>query len=120
MGHSGFVFEQQSLVFSNARERSAIRHGAGHVDDLSPLIPDVMLRGLGVQRFVDMLSALGNPIPLALSTNDVEALECEARRIDLAMAPIAARITAMLFQLLSNGRGAPDIRLDGRHRRRRR
>jgi len=55
---------------------------------------------------------------VASATHDVEALEREARRVNLAATGGATGVVAMLFKLLTDGDGTADVGLDGGDRRR--
>ena len=54
------------------------------------------------------------PVVVAPAADDVEALQGEARRIDLGVAARALGPLPVLGQLLADRRGAADVRLDGR------
>src|SRR5687768_571954 len=52
-------------------------------------------------------------IPVSPSAHDIEALEGEAWRIHLAVTGGAAGVVPMLFELLPNRHGTPNVRFHG-------
>ena len=111
------VLDEQPLELAHVLERPAVGQCAGRVDRQR-----VMERErLPVQaEALDRRDLLGHrPVALAVAAHHVEALQREARRVHLAVAGRAARVGAVLLELLADRDRAADVRLDGLDRRRR-
>src|SRR5438105_2139712 len=68
--------------------------------------------GLGLVRGVAVAE---RPVPGPPPADHVEALQGEPRRVDPVVTSRARRVGAVLGEQLPDGRGAADVRLDGRH-----
>ena len=93
----------------------AVRHHVGGVH-----LRTLATYGIRWPSIVTGLAVADGAVVVAPAADDVEPFQGEAGRIDLAMASGTGLDLAVLGQLFADRRGAADVRLDGRHVRRRR
>ena len=109
--------DQQPLELAHVLERPAVGQRAGRIDRQGVMERERLPVHAEAPDRRDLLGH--RPVALAVAAHHVEALQREARRVHLAVAGGAARVGAVLLQLLADRHRAADIRLDGLDRRRR-
>src|SRR5262249_40498236 len=113
--------KQQLLEPGEVRELATIGEGAPCLDRPSQavLVGGEVLRQRPNAVVYPFLSLRCNSVAIAPAADDVVTLQGETGRIDPCVAARTCFCRTMLGELFADSRGATDIRLDGRHVRRR-
>ena len=113
-GNLRFVLQEDLIEGADITEGAAVVqlaawiHGLGIVEGKRPAV-------LSETMFRRVTDGIG-PVAIPPSAHHIEALECEARWVDVPMARRAAFVGAVLVELLADRDGAANVGFDGRHR----
>ena len=114
----GFILQQQPLELPDVLKRPSVLELTArvHLRGIVELIRPAVLAEALFRLHVGCRAA----VALAPPAEHVEVLQREARGINFPVAGRAAFICAVLFQLVADGHGSPDVGFDRGHRGRRR